>query len=114
MRAQSSLRPHTVVDLYHWKIPNLHYVCVCVCVCVCMCVHIYPPHPLASTTPHHPTHPLPQYEATPLYAAAENGHTDAVKELISAGCDINLADEVKQMTGLALALACLAFRGRVA
>jgi hypothetical protein len=30
---------------------------------------------------------------------------DAVKELISAGCDINLAMEVKQMTRLALALA---------
>jgi hypothetical protein len=75
---------------------------------------MYPPHPLASsTTPHHPTHPLPQDGWTPIFAAVFNGHTDAVKELIAAGCDINLADMVKQMTGLALALACLAFRTRL-
>jgi hypothetical protein len=51
---------------------------------------------------------------TPIFAAACCGHTDAVKELIAAGCDINLANKVKQMTHLALALACLCFRARVA
>ncbi len=66
-----------------------------------------PPHP----TPPHLTHPLPQDGCTPIYIAARNGRTDAVKELIAAGCDINLADKVKQMTRLALALGC---RGRVA
>jgi ankyrin repeat protein len=74
---------------------------------------MYPPHPLASSTPPHPTHPLPQRGWTPIYAAAANGHTDAVKELIAAGCDMNLAEKVKQMTGLALALACLGFRVRL-
>jgi hypothetical protein len=83
-------------------------VCVCVCVCVCTA-------PLAaSTTPPHPTRPLPQGGWTPLYAAACYGQTDAVKELVAAGCDINLATKVKQMTRLALTLACLCFRTRVA
>ena len=50
---------------------------------------------------------------TPIYIAAQNGHTDAVKELIAAGCDINLAMKVKQMTRLALALALRAFRARL-
>jgi hypothetical protein len=63
-------------------------------VCVCVCV--------------------PQDGWTPIYIAAGNGHTDAVKELISAaGCDINHATKVKQMTRLALALACLGFRVRL-
>jgi hypothetical protein len=78
---------------------------------MCVCA----PHPLASTTtPHHPTLPLPQAGGqTPIWAAAANGHTDAVKELIAGGCDVNLAQEVKQMTRLALALACLGFRVRL-
>jgi hypothetical protein len=80
-------------------------MCVCVCVSVCVCVCVYAPHPLASsTTPPHPTHPLPQDGCTPIYVAACFGYTDAVKELVAAGCDINLADKVKQMTRLALAL----------
>jgi hypothetical protein len=85
-------------------------------VCVCVGGWVYPPPPLASstTTPHHPTHPLPQEGRTPIYAAANEGQTDAVKELVAAGCDINLANEVKQMTRLALALACLGFHARVA
>ena len=88
-------------------------VCVCVCVCVCACVCVYAPHPLASsTTPHHPTLPLPKNGWTPLHIAARLGSTDAVKELVAAGCDINLANKVKQMTRLALALACLCFRTR--
>ena len=85
------------------------------CVCVCVCVCVYAPHSLASsTTPPHPTLPLPQWGQSPIYIAACNGQTDAVKELVAAGCDINLADRVKQMTRLALALACLCFRTRVA
>ncbi len=50
---------------------------------------------------------------TPIYVAAAQGKTDAMKELISAGCDINLAAKVKQMTRLALALALRAFRARL-
>ena len=42
-----------------------------------------------------------------------HGHTDTVKDLIAAGCDVNLAQKVKQMTRLALALACLGFRVRL-
>jgi hypothetical protein len=34
---------------------------------------------------------------TPIGIAAAAGQTDAVKELVAAGCDINLADKVKQM-----------------
>jgi len=30
---------------------------------------------------------------TPIYVAAREGHTDALKELIAAGCDMNLADK---------------------
>ncbi len=67
----------------------------------------------STTTPPRPAHPLPQSGKTSIYAAAANGHTDVVKELIAAGCDMNLAEKVKQMTGLALALACLCFRGRL-
>jgi ankyrin repeat protein len=73
-----------------------------------------------STTParlhHHPTPPhapSPKNGATPIYMAAMQRQTDAVKELISAGCDINLANKVKQMTRLALALALRAFRVRL-
>ncbi len=55
----------------------------------------------------------PKDGATPIYAAALQGQTDAVKELIAAGCDINLATKVKQMTRLALALALSAFRARL-
>jgi hypothetical protein len=73
-----------------------------------------------STTParlhHHttPPHaPSPQDGESPVWIAARNGHTDAVKELIAGGCDMNLADKVKQMTRLALALACLCFRVRL-
>jgi hypothetical protein len=51
---------------------------------------------------------------TPIWRAACNGQTGAVKKLVAAGCDINLANKVKQMTRLALALACLCFRTRVA
>ena len=85
-------------------------------VCVCVCVWVYPPPPLASstTTPHHPTHPLPQEGRTPIYAAANEGQTDAVKELVAAGCDINLADKVKQMTPLPFALALRYFPARLA
>ncbi len=85
--------------------------------CVCLSsiyiyIYIYPPHPLASTTT--PPHaPPPKNGMTPIYAAAYNGKTDAVKELIAAGCDINLANKVKQMTRLALALALRAFRARL-
>ena len=42
---------------------------------------------------------------TPLWIATSKGHIEAVKQLISAGCDMNLASTVKQMTRLALALA---------
>jgi hypothetical protein len=83
-----------------------------------MYIHIYIIY--ISTTParlhHHttPPHaPSPQDGRTPVYRAAYNGHTGAVKELISGGCDINLAEKVKQMTRLALALACLGFRVRL-
>ena len=55
----------------------------------------------------------PKDGATPIYVAAAQGQTDAVKELIAAGCDINLAQEVKQKTRLALALALRAFRARL-
>ena len=55
----------------------------------------------------------PKDGLTPIYIAAHQGQTDAVKELIAAGCDINLADKVKQMTRLALALALRAFRARL-
>ena len=83
------------------------------CVCVSY-ISISPPHPLASTTtPPHPTHPVHKAGWTPIYVAASMGQTDAVKELISAGCDINLAAKVKQMTRLALALALRAFRARL-
>ncbi len=37
------------------------------------------------------------------------GRTDVVKELISAGCDKNLPDKVKQMTPLPFALALRPF-----
>ncbi len=90
------------------------YVCVCVGGWVGGWVGV-------STTPArlllHPTTPLSlsfKDGDTPLYAAAYNGNTGAVKELVAAGCDINLADKVQQMTRLALALACLGFRTRVA
>ncbi len=74
-----------------------------------------------STTParlhHYPTPPhtpsLPKNGATPIFIAAQEGKTDAVKELMSAGCNINLANKVKQMTRLALALALRAFRARL-
>jgi ankyrin repeat protein len=76
---------------------------------------VYPPHPLASsTTPHHPTSLSLQDGETSIYVAAKYGNTDAVKELVAAGCDINRATKVKQMTRLALALACLCFRTWVA
>ena len=55
----------------------------------------------------------PKEGLTPIYAAAGYGRTDAVKELIAAGCDINLAEKVKQKTRLALALALRAFRARL-
>ncbi len=93
-----------VTALYHWKIPDLN-------------IYIYIIY--ISTTParlHHPTPPhapSPQDRQTPIYAAAENGRTGAVKELIAGGCNINLADKVKQMTRLVLALACLGFRVRL-
>ena len=54
-------------------------------------------------------HPLPQDGCTPIFGAAREGKAEAVKELISAGCDINLASKVKQMTGLVLALALRPF-----
>ena len=47
----------------------------------------------------------PQGGFTPLWIATSKGHIEAVKQLISAGCDMNLAEKVKQMTRLALALA---------
>jgi hypothetical protein len=43
-----------------------------------------------------------------------NGQTDTVKELIEAGCDINRATKVKQMTGLGLTLVCLCCGAQVA
>jgi ankyrin repeat protein len=55
----------------------------------------------------------PKDGATPIYVAAQNGHTDAMKELIAAGCDINVAAKVKQKTRLALALPLRAFRARL-
>ena len=55
----------------------------------------------------------PKDGATPIFIAALQGQTDAVKELIAAGCDINLAREVKHKTRLALALALRAFRARL-
>ncbi len=73
-----------------------------------------------STTParlhHHPTPPHappPKDGCTPIFIAAQTGKTDAMKELISAGCDINLAQKVKQKTRLALALPLRAFRARL-
>ncbi len=66
------------------------YVRIYVCVCVCVCIYIYI-----------------QDGETPIYAAACCGKTDAVKELIAAGCDMNLADKVKQMTRLALCVSSL-------
>jgi ankyrin repeat protein len=36
----------------------------------------------------------PKDGATPIFIAACMGQTDAVKELIAAGCDINLATKV--------------------
>jgi hypothetical protein len=93
------------------KIPDLHYVCVYI---IYIYIYICPPHPLASTTtPPHPTRPVHKDGRTPIFAAAWEGKTDAVKELIAAGCDINLAEEVKQKTRLALALALRAFRARL-
>ncbi len=74
--------------------------------------HTRSPPPPHHTTPH--TLSPTQSGCTPIFAAARNGNTDAVEELISAGCDIHLADKVKQMTRLALALACHGFRARVA
>jgi ankyrin repeat protein len=87
-------------------------------------MHIYMYNIYISTTParlhHHPTPPHPtdptRYTKdgrTPIFIAAREGKTDAVKELIAAGCDINLANKVKQMTRLALALALRAFRARL-
>ncbi len=72
-----------------------------------------PSPPLASTIK--PPHtPLPQFSGfTPICQAARNGNTDAVKRLIAARCDVNLADTVKQMTPLALALALRPLRARL-
>ena len=55
----------------------------------------------------------PKDGCTPICIAACKGQTDAVKELIASGCDMNLATKVKQMTRLALALALRAFRARL-
>jgi hypothetical protein len=78
---------------------------------------IYIHHTRSPPPPHHATPrtpSLPQDGWTPIYVAAYWGKTDAVKELIAAGCDINRATKVKQMTGLAFELACLCCRARVA
>ncbi len=86
------------------------YLTCIMCVCISY-ISISPPHPLASTTtPPHPTHPVHKDGWTPIFISACYGKTDTVKELIAAGCDINLAAKVKQMTRLALALALRAFR----
>ena len=67
-----------------------------------MCVYIHHTRSPDTTTPRTLS---PQSGQTPLWAAAHDGHIEAVKELISAGCDMNLVETVKQMTRLALALA---------
>jgi hypothetical protein len=85
-----------------------------------MCVCMYNVYMYISTSParhhHHPTPPHappPKDGSTPIHVAASHGKTNAMKELMSAGCDINLADKVKQKTRLALALALRAFRARL-
>jgi hypothetical protein len=73
-------------------------------------IYIYIHHTRSPPPPHHTTpRTSPQDGESPVYRAAANGKTGAVKELIAGGCDVNLADKVKQMTRLALALACLGF-----
>ena len=62
-------------------------------------------HAHTDTHAHSDTYNLVQKGTTPLWIATSNGHIEAVKELICAGCDMNRAETVEQMTRLALALA---------
>jgi hypothetical protein len=48
---------------------------------------------------------ISQVGYTPICIAASKGYSDVVKQLIAAGCDINLATRVQQMTPLAFAFA---------
>jgi hypothetical protein len=105
---------------------NTHVYTVCTCggMCACKCMywstHTHPgTHPCvcmyacAPCPPRHDpplTPPMRQDERTPLYASAQNGHTDTVRALLQAGATVDAKDKVRG--ALLSECMCVCFRIR--